>query len=294
MATDATHTSREAVPPTEHLEEEVHETHHAVFALEGMSCASCAMRIEKGLNKVPGVMEAQVNFATEQAMVTYDPASTGLDQMVHKVEAVGYKAIPVQVPPPASSAPAAPQQAQTVLAIEGMTCASCAMRVEKGLKKVPGVLDAQVNLATEKATVTYNAAQIDVPRMIQKVEAIGYGAHQMEAIPSPTTSTPPSDSPIAEMPNEDEASQRKRRALVRKRNLLIVGVMLSLPIMLLSMFFMNRFSGENVLLLVLTTPVWAVVGWEFHRGALKALRHGSANMDTLVSMGSTAAYGLSL
>src|SRR5256885_7490074 len=79
-----------------------------------------------------------------------------------------------------------------------------------------------------------------------------------------------------------------------KRNLLLLGIALSLPVVILSMFFMNRFAGENFLLLALTTPVWAVVGWEFHRGAIKTLRHASANMDTLISLGSTAAYVMSV
>src|SRR5207253_473979 len=80
----------------------------------------------------------------------------------------------------------------------------------------------------------------------------------------------------------------------RKRNLLILGIVLTLPVVILNMFFMNAFPGENYLLLALTTPVWAIVGWEFHHGALKTLRHGSANMDTLISVGSTAAYVMSV
>lgn len=204
-----------------------------------------------------------------------------------------------------------PEQTHTMLNIEGMTCASCAMRVEKGLKKVPGVLAAQVNLATEKASVTYYAEQADIAQMIQKVQAIGYGASLSEepgglVNRAPTireTITELSDvgssnrglsEQASEVSEVDERSQRKQRELTRKRNLLIASIILSLPIMVLSMFFMDAFPGENVLLLALATPIWAVVGWEFHRGALKSLRHGSANMDTLVSLGSTAAYVLSI
>src|SRR5205085_2957314 len=96
------------------------------------------------------------------------------------------------------------------------------------------------------------------------------------------------------VPQENELSRRKAAEIVRKRNLLILGIALSLPVVILSNFFMNSFPGENFLLLVLTTPVWAVVGWEFHRVAIKTLRHGSANMDTLISLGSTAAYMMSV
>ncbi|HEV2458351.1 MAG TPA: copper-translocating P-type ATPase, partial [Ktedonobacterales bacterium] len=96
--------------------------------------------------------------------------------------------------------------------------------------------------------------------------------------------------PASSSVQEDEQSERKRKEIARKRNLLLLGIALTLPVVILSMFFMNRFPGENLLLLALTTPVWAVVGWEFHQGAIKTLRHASANMDTLVSVGSTAAY----
>src|SRR5258708_35131485 len=100
--------------------------------------------------------------------------------------------------------------------------------------------------------------------------------------------------PAGSMDQEDEQSRRKRAEITRKRNLLILGIVLTLPVVILSMFFLNRFPGENFFLLALTTPVWAIVGWEFHRGAIKNLRHASANMDTLVSVGSTAAYILSV
>jgi Cu+-exporting ATPase len=196
---------------------------------------------------------------------------------------------------------------QAVFAIEGMTCASCAMRIEKGLKKVPGVADAQVNLATEKATVTYDPALAAPEQMIQKVDAVGYKAipldHLTPAVPARVEPAldgvacpiQPSDSSLPTVETqEDERQQRQQTALKRKQVLLLVGIAFSLPILILSMFFMNRFPGENILLLVLTTPVWAIVGGEFHRSAWKTLKHGAATMDTLVSAGSTAAYLMSI
>ncbi len=295
MATEAKHSIEQyAVVPQEQASKQC----RATFALEGMTCASCAMRIEKGLKKVPGVADAQVNLATEQATVTYNPAETGPEQMVKKVEAVGYKAVPLVVPPAKPVELREKKEAYAVLALEGMTCASCAMRIEKGLKKVPGVIDAQVNLATERGTVTYNPEQTGLEQMVQKVEAVGYKAAPVEqpapqAVPA-TTSGSAASFTSADVLQEDERNKRKSAEIVRKRNLLLLGIVLSIPVVILSMFFMNRFPGENVLLLVLTTPIWAVVGWEFHRGAIKTLRHASANMDTLVSLGSTAAYVLSV
>jgi Cu+-exporting ATPase len=188
-----------------------------------------------------------------------------------------------------------------VLALEGMTCASCAMQIEKGLKKVPGVIDANINLATEQAAVIYDPAQTNLGQMVQKVEAIGYKATpQVASLQQPVAATvinevtETSGSPVVSIPQEDELSRRREAEIIRKRNLLILGIVLTLPVAFLSMFFLNSFPGENYLLLALTTPVWAIVGWEFHRGAIKTLRHGSANMDTLVSLGSTAAYILSV
>src|SRR5438876_5774968 len=301
MATEAKH------PTEEHTfiyEDQRKADSRTVLALEGMTCASCAIRIEKGLKKVPGVKDASVNLATEQATVTYDPAQTGLGQMVQKVDAVGYKAVPLVLPASRSVTPIENEpdsESRAVLDLKGMTCASCAMRIEKGLKKVPGVKNANVNLATEQAAVVYDPTQTNLEQMVQKVEAVGYKAtphvatlQQPVAAKAVSAVSVTPGSPVINIPHEDELSRRKQAEITRKRNLLILGIALTLPVVILSMFFMNRFPGENYLLLALTTPVWAIVGWEFHRGALKSLRHGSANMDTLVSLGSTAAYMLSV
>ena len=203
------------------------------------------------------------------------------------------------------------QVSHAMFALEGMTCASCAMRIEKGLKKVPGVTEAHVNLATEQASITFDPVQTSIERMVQKVEAVGYKAALLHSSSSPSAQliaagnvalkpaeTVPAidqlDAAHQRLVHAFERRLRKQAELERKRALLILGVVLTLPVVILSMFFMNRFPGENFLLLLLTTPVWAVVGWEFHRAALKTLRHFGTNMDTLVSLGSTAAYIMSV
>src|SRR2546421_9057571 len=185
---------------------------------------------------------------------------------------------------------------RAVLALEGMTCASCAMRIEKGLKKVTGVKDASVNFATEQATVTYDPTQANLEQMIQKVDAVGYKARPQKSTQEdlPGNAADLLATPASAMQQEDEESKRRQAEIRHKRNLLILGIVLTVPVVILNMFFMNRFPGENYLLLALTTPIWAVVGWEFHRGAIKTLRHTSANMDTLISLGSTAAYAMSV
>jgi len=193
-----------------------------------------------------------------------------------------------------------------VFTVEGMTCASCVRRVEKGLLKLPGVVEANVNLATERATVKYDPAQVGVEQMVQKVEAVGYKAQPLggtapSAPASIKTETKPTPAPAAKglsfeetVRLQDQQQERKLAELRRKQALFLLGVVLSIPVVILNMFFMNRFPGENILLLVLTTPVWLGVGWEFHKHALKNLLHGGATMDTLISVGSTAAFLLSI
>ena len=162
------------------------------------------------------------------------------------------------------------------LVIEGMTCASCVARVTNALKNVPGVERAQVNLATERATVDVDDAVADTA-LIAAVERVGYGA----AVPAAH------EDPV------DADAQRRDRELRRKRGMLIVAVALFVPTLALGMF-VPAFPYKDWLMLALTLPVWAIPGWDFHRGALAQLRHGSANMDTLVSLGSSVALLYSL
>jgi Cation transport ATPase len=129
------------------------------FPVTGMTCASCSSRVEKALKKVGGVESAQVNLASEQATVIYDPQQVQPQQLVAAVEQSGYGVITEQLELP----------------ISGMTCASCVMRVEKALKKTPGVLDASVNLATERASVTLAPGMADLGTLTAAVEAAGYG-----------------------------------------------------------------------------------------------------------------------
>jgi Cu+-exporting ATPase len=273
------------------------------LALEGMTCASCALRIEKGLRKVPGVADASVNLASERATVHYDPAAASLDDLLKKVDVVGYKATPI-IERPAPIVPVAPTPSWTPtepatsersieLAISGMTCASCARRVERSLAKVAGVAEANVNLATERASVSYDAGLISPSDLIGAVERAGYGAEEL----SPAAQVPALGSTASIETGEaplDADTLRRKQDLIRRRNTLLVGIALSLPVVVLSMFFMNRFPGEGLLLLALTAPVWGYVGWDFHRTSLRVLRHFGANMDVLISLGSTAAFLMSV
>jgi Cu+-exporting ATPase len=254
----------------------------------GMTCASCVMRVEKGLKKVPGVTEASVNLATERATVAYDPAMTTIADMIKKVEATGYSAAPVEAE--RFAIPETPPQgeATTEFAIEGMTCASCVRRVERSLSRVPGVSVANVNLATEHATVTYDPAVATVPDLIAAVEKASYGA--TEILPEPEPADDELNTPTA----ADAETARRAKELRLRRRKLIVGIIFSLPVVLISMFAMNTFPYESWVLLALTIPVWGYVGSDFHRTAWRVIRHFGANMDVLVSLGSTAAFLMSI
>jgi Cu+-exporting ATPase len=171
--------------------------------------------------------------------------------------------------------------------IVGMTCASCVRRVEKALLTVPGVHEAEVNLATERARIGFDPAAINLDAVIVAVEKAGYTA---EPVVSPAASQP------TDMSGDlaDPEAARRAEDLARRRRQLALGVALSVPILLLSMLAMDRFPGENWLLLLLTAPVWGYVGADFHKSAWRALRHGGATMDLLVSLGSTAAFLMSI
>ena len=159
------------------------------------------------------------------------------------------------------------------LRVEGMTCASCVRRVERTVGKVPEVVDASVNLATETATI-HGFASVDA--LMAAVERAGYHAAVIEH-------------DMGESAQPDIVEEQARQA---RRHLIdiAIGATLSLPVLILSLGFANSFPRENLLLLVLTLPVWAYVGRAFHIAAMRGIRHGSVNMDTLVSLGSSTAF----
>lgn len=240
----------------------------ATLKIGGMSCAACANRIEKGLTKLAGVDKAAVNLATEKATITYDPAQTGLKEIFAKVEALGFQIIKEKVD----------------FKISGMSCAACAGRIEKGLKGLPGVYSAAVNLAAEKATIEYNPAEITISQMQEKVSKLGFEAHN-----------------IADTGAIDREKQAREDEIGRQRFRLILSAALSFPLlwaMVLHFFGIMGPIGHVLrnpyFQLVLATPVQFVAGWQFYRGAYMALRNGSANMDVLVALGTSAAYFFSI
>jgi P-type Cu+ transporter len=241
-----------------------------IIPVTGMTCANCAMNIERALRKVDGVSGVSVNFGTEQATVSYDPQQVPLKGLMQAVEAAGYGVA----------------RANVEIPVTGMTCTNCALAVERALgKKVPGVVRAAVNFATERANVEYVPGLATLEDLVLAIEKAGYGAVL------PEDALQGEDAELA-------ARQAEVRNQTRK---FLVGVVFALPLFLLSMGrdfgLLGTWSHApwvNWLFLALATPVQFYTGWDYYTGGWKSLRNRSANMDVLVAMGSSVAYVYSL
>ncbi|KWK05023.1 copper-transporting ATPase [Burkholderia stagnalis] len=268
---------------------------HTELDIGGMTCASCVGRVEKALAGVPGVTRASVNLATERATVDAEAGVTTA-RLVDAVKQAGYLATPL-AEPDAADAPPAPSDA-IELDIGGMTCASCVGRVEKALANVPGVAHASVNLATERASV-HGVAALDPAALIAAVTAAGYRASPVAAPVAGATggvggvggvaaTTPASATPSAD--------DRKRREAIRDRNLVIAAAVLSAPLMapMVAAPFGVDAMLPGWLQLVLASIVQFGFGARFYRAAWHAIKARAGNMDLLVALGTSAAYGLSL
>ena len=218
----------------------------------GMTCTTCAATVEKALAEKQGIEQAQVNFASETASVEYDPEKIDLAAIKDSISQVGYGTA----------------TRKSIFPVRGMTCASCVARVEEALKSVPGVVTVSVNLASEKATVEYIEGT-EIADLRRAVKDAGYelGA-EAETLEDVTT-----------------ASQREIKAVMSR---FIVAVALAAIIM--ALMWVPAFTGKLYLLWVLATPVQFWAGLRFYRGTWGALRHKTADMNTLIAVGTSAAY----
>lgn len=224
--------------------------------IEGMTCAACATRLEKVLNRLPGV-QAAVNFASETAHLRFDPAQTPSNDLLGAIERTGFQ-VPAQ---------------QRQLALSGMTCAACAARIEKVLNRIPGV-SAQVNLATETAHVRVPPT-VPLEQLIAAVRQAGY------------------DAQIKEEAGRSEAQARKDQSARRDERLFVLAALLTAPF-LVQMVIMLAGGHHEILprwlQWLLATPIQFWIGKRFYVGAWNALRGGGANMDVLVALGTSMAY----
>jgi Cu+-exporting ATPase len=235
--------------------------------IAGMSCAGCALKIEKGLGNVEGVSKATVNFAAEKATVFFHPAQTDLSHLIDKVKDLGYGA----------------KAEKVLLPIQGMTCASCVNKVEKALASVKGVIHVNVNFATERASVEYIPEEVTIRDLKNVVQEAGYQ--------------------VLEVKEEDivEKERLAREAeLARLRWKFITGAILLVPILIL-MYGASLLEGVGLskganffIQFLLATPVQFWVGRQFYVGFWKATKHKTSDMNTLIAVGTSAAYLYSL
>ncbi|MDT3700808.1 MAG: heavy metal translocating P-type ATPase [Thermincola sp.] len=237
------------------------------FKVGGMTCAACSARVEKGLRKLDGVINANVNLLAEKASLEIDPAVIQFPEIKAKVEDLGYQVF---------------GGSKAELKVVGMTCAACSARVEKKLNSLAGVYGAGVNLATERATFEFDPAQITLKEIEKAIDDLGYQAFSMgdESVDREREA------------RENEISYQKRR--------LIISSILSAPLLLVMIFdwlgihlpiSMKQMHWGSF---ILATPVQFYAGLQFYKGAYKALKNGSANMDVLVSLGTSSAYFYSI
>ena len=236
----------------------------------GMTCANCALTIERSVKKLAGVKKADVNFATEHAAISFDPDEIQIQDVVEKIHDAGYGVTTATVEFP----------------VTGMTCANCAMTIERTLKKkVPGVVDATVNFASERAHVEYIPALVTIDDMITAIEKAGYGAIRPDEV----------------LEDEDVELAARNAEIRNQTRKFLTGVVFAAPLFFLSMGrdfgllgLWSHAAWMNWLFLALATPVQFYTGWDYYTGGWKSLKNGSANMDVLVAMGSSVAYFYSL
>ncbi|PFC12828.1 copper-translocating P-type ATPase [Bacillus cereus] len=241
----------------------MNEQKEANLQISGMTCAACANRIEKGLKKVEGVHDANVNFALEKTKIMYDPQKTNPQQFKEKVESLGYGVV----------------SDKAEFTVSGMTCAACANKVEKRLNKLEGVNGATVNFALESATVDFNPNAINVNEMKSAITKLGY---KLEV----------------KSDEQDGSTDHRLQEIERQKKKFIISFILSFPLLwaMVSHFSFTSFIYLPDMLmnpwvqLALATPVQFIIGGQFYVGAYKALRNKSANMDVLVALGTSAAY----
>lgn len=233
------------------------------ISITGMTCAACANRIEKGLQKMDGVSEATVNFATEKATITYNAEGTNLSSFEEKIRSLGYDVTKEEVE----------------LNIIGMTCAACSTRIEKGLNRIEGVENATINLALETGRITFNPTVLSPDDFIKKIQVLGYDA---------------------ELKNEQtgEKVDHRQTEIKKKTRLFLISTILSFPLLwtMVAHFSFTSWMYVPEILMnpfvqwALATPVQFWMGATFYKGAYYALRNKSANMDVLVALGTSAAY----
>jgi len=244
------------------------EQKHLTLPILGMTCANCVATVERNLKKVDGVDSANVNLSSERAAVSYDPQKANLGDFIDRVQRAGYEIA----------------MGEASLGIKNLADSSDVRRLEKVLLAEEGVIEASVNLASEKTLIKYIptvVSQNDLRRMIRSA-----GFETLDT----------------DIPLDDAEAKARQKEIAEQRRLLIVGLIFTVPLFILSMGrdmgllppALAHATWMNILFLTLATPVQFYVGWQYYVNGYKSIRNGSANMDVLVALGSSAAYFYSI
>jgi Cu+-exporting ATPase len=252
-----------------HLKEvSMAETKQVVLPITGMTCANCVATIERNLKKENGVQSSVVNLSSERATIEFDPALTGLDSLLQRIERAGYGIA----------------EGKADLAIKGLSDNNDARRLEKSVSRLEGVLSVQANISSERMLVNYIPTLVSQTEIRQAIQSAGFGVLEAQGV---TT---------------DAEAEARRAEIANQRRLLITGLAFTVPLFLFSMgrdfgllpMSWSHAAWANWLMFVLATPVQFYVGAQYYVSAYKALRNGAANMDVLIAMGSSVAYFYSI
>jgi len=252
--------------PSNSGDDEAKGTRMISFGITGMTCATCSDTVQRSLADLQGVEDASINLATERATVVFDPSKVTVGQMRESVERAGYGITGNEI----------------TISVGGMSCASCAQSVERALLSFEGVNEASVNLATDKVRILYDPGLVSVAQMERAITSAGYKVLGAETV-------------------DTERIERKR-IMGRQKRMLAFSLVFSIPTFVLSMLFEFTSLGDtafieeygNFFLFLLATPVQFIAGSQFYVGTYRALKNQTANMDTLIATGTSAAYIYSL
>ncbi|KKK46039.1 MAG: Copper-exporting P-type ATPase A [Candidatus Lokiarchaeum sp. GC14_75] len=240
-----------------------------ILNIQGMSCAACVQTVEKALNKAEGIIEANVNLTTEKAYLTYDPKKIKKRELLDIVAKTGYGATL--------------ETTKIMIKIGGMSCAACVQTVEKALNKAEGITEAIVNLATEKAAITYDASELDYDDLAKIIDDTGYSALGKEELESITS-------------KYDQEIENEERKFKTAKNRMFISWLFTGPItiwMLVEMLGGIMWPNAliyNLGMIILAIPPLFWAGYSTYFTAFKAVRHGSANMDVLIALGTLSAF----
>ncbi|MHA2165131.1 MAG: heavy metal translocating P-type ATPase, partial [Candidatus Hodarchaeales archaeon] len=265
-----------SLPPTNLME--------VNLAITGMTCASCVTNIEKGVKRVKGVQNITINLMTEKAKILIDPHDVETSQLIKEIEEIGYGArdlVQKEKNPNIID-----------LGIEGMTCANCVSTIENSLKNSEGIVDYVVNLVTERAHIEFDPEITNPSKIINQINDVGYKAFTI----------------ATEKGSNDREKEAREKEYTRQKTNLMIAIIFTIPVLLYSLgfvlglrlplplpeTFIEGINTRQFVVMLFTIPVVFVAGRQFHRGAIKVLKHRQFNMDVLVFMGTNAAFWYSV